>query len=45
MVEYGCKTEEKMKAGKSEVKRNVQGTNSEEKENGTQTTVWSRRKK
>ena len=32
MVEYGCKIEEKMKALKSEIKKNVQGTNSEGKE-------------
>ena len=36
MVEYGCKIEEKVKAMKSEIKRNVQGTNSEGKETGTQ---------
>ena len=36
MVEYGCKTEEKVKAMKSEIKENVQGTNSDEKETGTQ---------
>ena len=36
MVEYGCKIEEKMKTMKSEIKENVQGTNSERKETGTQ---------
>ena len=36
MVEYGCKIEEKVKAMKNEIKENVQGTNSEEKETGTQ---------
>ena len=36
MVEYGCKTEEKVKAMKSEIKENVQGTNSNGKENRTQ---------
>ena len=36
MVEYGHKTEEKMKAMKSEIKENVQGTNSEGKEARTQ---------
>ena len=35
MVEYGCKMEEKVKAMKSEIKENVQGTNSEGKETGT----------
>ena len=36
MVEYGHQIEEKMKAMKSEIKENVQGTNSEEKETRTQ---------
>ena len=36
MVEYGHKIEEKMKAMKSEIKENVQGTNSDRKEIGTQ---------
>ena len=36
MVEYGCKIEEKMKAIQSEVKENVQGTNSEGKKTRTQ---------
>ena len=36
LVEYGCKIEEKVKAMKSEIKENVQGTNSEGKETGTQ---------
>ena len=36
LVEYGHKLDEKMKAMKSEIKENVQGTNSEEKETGTQ---------
>ena len=35
MVEYGRKTEEKVKAMKSEIKKNVQGTNSEGKETRT----------
>ena len=37
MVEYGCKIEEKVKAMKSEIKKNVQGTNNEGKETRTQT--------
>ena len=45
LVEYGLKIEEKVQAMKSEIKENVQGTNSEGKETGTQSTVWSRRKK
>ena len=36
MVEYGHKTEEKVKAMQNEIKENVQGTNSEGKEMGTQ---------
>ena len=36
LVEYGHKMEEEVKAMKSEMKRNVQGTNSKGKENRTQ---------
>ena len=36
MVEYGRKIEEKVKAMQSEIKKNIQGTNSERKEPGTQ---------
>ena len=36
MVEYGHKLEEEVKAMKSEIKENIQGTNSEWKETGTQ---------
>ena len=43
MVEFGRKLDEKMKAMLSETKENVQGTNSDGKESGTQ--VWTRRKK
>ena len=35
MVEYGHKIEEREKAMKSEMKENVQGTNSDRKETGT----------
>ena len=35
LVEYCLKLEEKMKAMKSEIKENVQGTNTEGKETGT----------
>ena len=35
MVEHGCKTEERVKAMQSEVKKSIQGTNSEGKESGT----------
>ena len=36
MVEYGCKIGEEVKAMQSEIKVNVQGTNSDGKETGTQ---------
>ena len=36
LVEYGHKLEENMKAMKSEIKENVQGTNSDGKETGAQ---------
>ena len=36
MVEYGSKIEEKVKAMQSEIKKNIQGTNSKGKETGTQ---------
>ena len=36
MIEHGRKIEEKVKAMKSEIKENVQGTNSEGKETKTQ---------
>ena len=36
MAQYGYKIEEKVKAMKSEIKENAQGTNSEGKETGTQ---------
>ena len=36
LVEYGHKLDEKMKAILSEIKENVQGTNSDRKETGTQ---------
>ena len=36
LVEYGHKLDEKMKAVLNEIKENVQGTNSEAKETGTQ---------
>ena len=34
MVEHGCKIEEKVKDMQSEIKENVQGTNSDGKETG-----------
>ena len=36
MVEYGHKIEEEVKAMQSEIKENVQGTNTERKKTGTQ---------
>ena len=36
LVEFGCKLDEKMKAMLRETKENVQGTNSDGKETGTQ---------
>ena len=36
MVEFGCKLDEKMKVMLRETKENVQGTNSDGKETGTQ---------
>ena len=36
MVAYGCKIEEKVKAMKSEIKENVQGTNSDRKKTRAQ---------
>ena len=45
MIEYGHKIEEKVKAMKSEIKENAQGTNSDGKETGLKSTVWTRRKK
>ena len=36
MIEYTCKIKEKVKAIQSEIKKNIQGTNSEGKETWTQ---------
>ena len=36
MVKYGLKTEEKVKAMQSEIKKNTQGTNTDRKETRTQ---------
>ena len=36
LIELRRKTKEEMKATQSEIKQNIQGTNSEEKETGTQ---------
>ena len=36
MIAYRCKIKEEVKAIQSEIKQNIQGTNSEGKETGTQ---------
>ena len=36
MIEYGCKIKEEVKPIQNEIKKNMQGTNSERKETGTQ---------
>ena len=36
LVEFGCKLDVKMKAMRSEIKENVQGTNNDGKDTGTQ---------
>ena len=36
MIEYGCKIKEEVKTIQSEIKQNIQGTNSEGKETKTQ---------
>ena len=36
MIEFTCKMKEEMKVTQSEIKKNIQGTNSEGKETGTQ---------
>ena len=36
MIEFSCKMKEEMKVTQSEIKENIQGTNSEGKEIGTQ---------
>ena len=45
LVEYGRKKEEKMKAMLSEIKENVEGTNSDGKETGTQIDGLDQKKK
>ena len=46
MIEYTCKIKEEMKAIQSEIKENIQGTNSEGKETGTlRSMIWNERKK
>ena len=45
LVEYGHKIEKKVKAMKSEIKENIQGTNSDRKDTRTQIKIWNRKKK
>ena len=50
MIEYRRKREKEVKAIQSEIKKNTQGTNSEEKETkseekGLKSKIWNRRKK
>ena len=45
MIEYGLKIEEKVKAIQSEIKKNIQGTNSKGKETGLKSKIWDRKKK
>ena len=44
IVEYGRKIDEKVKALKSEIKKNAQGTNSDRKETGTQINGFDQKK-
>ena len=43
MVKYGRKIEEKVKAMQSKIKENIQGTNSEGRETGTQINSWKQK--
>ena len=44
MVEYGCKTEVKVKAMQSEVKKNIQETTVKGRKRGLKSTIWTKRK-
>ena len=45
IIEYGCKIEEEVKAKQSEIKKNIQGTNSEGKETSTQINYLEQKEK
>ena len=45
MAQYSHKIGEKVKAMKSEIKENIQGTDSEGKETGLRSMIWNKRKK
>ena len=44
-IKFGCKMKEEIKAIQSKIKENVQGTNSEGKETGTQINALDQKKK
>ena len=45
LIELGCKMKEQMKATQSEIKQNIQGTNSGRKETRTQSNDWEQKEK
>ena len=45
MIEHGCKIKEEVKAIQNEIKKNIQRTNSEGRENRTQINYLEQRKK
>ena len=45
LIEYGRQIEEKVKAMKSETKKNLQGTNSKRRRPGFESMIWNIRKK
>ena len=45
LIELGRKMKEQMKDTQSEIKQNVQGTNSDRKETRLKTMIWNKRKK
>ena len=45
MTEYRRKVEEEVKATQSEIKKNIQGTNSKERKTGLKSMIWNKRKK
>ena len=45
MTEFSPKMKKELKANQSEVKENIQGTNSEGKKTWLKSTIWSRSKK
>ena len=45
MIEYNCKIKEEVRAIQSEIKKNIQKTNSDGKETGFKSTIWNKREK